>query len=245
MATATTQAQKLITCDLNCDRPVQQFCNSCQVGLCGDCINKHVNSFKSVKHDIVPFTKRTVQMVFPQCTSHSHQRCEGHCQQCDVPVCIKCLLGPHKGHDAVDITDIIVKKKEKIKTEIEEMEDIVSKNKTHDAETEKKISQTMTHFSDLEKQAKDHRKQWHLEVDIIFDKLESWIKLLCDQEITRLQSCLSKLRNQNFSLIQTVQENKAILNSKMVSDVNSYNSKLDELRSIPQVPNTILPSLRK
>lgn len=67
-------------------------------------------------------------------------------------------MGPHKGHDVEDITDIIVKKKEKIKTEIEEMEDIVSQNKTHDAETEKKISQTMTHFSDLEKQVKDHRK---------------------------------------------------------------------------------------
>jgi hypothetical protein len=75
-----------------------------------------------MKHDIVPFTKRTVQMVFPQCTSHSHQRCEAHCQKCDIPVCIKCLLGSHKGHDVVDIADVIARKKEEIKRETEEIE---------------------------------------------------------------------------------------------------------------------------
>ena len=129
MAAATTQGQYLITCDLSCDKPVQQFCNSCQVGLCEDCINKHVKSLKSMKHDIVPFTKRTVQLVFPQCTSHSHQRCEGHCQQCDVPVCIKCLTGSHKGHDVVDTADIIARKRENIKRETEEIENRIKRER--------------------------------------------------------------------------------------------------------------------
>ncbi|XP_056000075.1 uncharacterized protein LOC130048055 [Ostrea edulis] len=246
MATATTQAQELITCDLNCVKSVQQFCNSCQVGMCADCINKHVNDLKSMKHDIVPFTKRTVQLVFPQCTSHSHQRCEGHCQQCDVPVCIKCLLGPrHKGHDVVDMADIISRKRENIKRETEEIESsIILKNKSCDADVEKKISKSKAHYSDLEKQAKDKRKKWHLEVDNIFDTLESLIQSLKDQEITILKSCQSQLRSQNSSMTQTVQENKEILKSNKVFDVNHYKSKLTKFRAIPQVPDVMSPSLK-
>ncbi|XP_056000080.1 uncharacterized protein LOC125667451 [Ostrea edulis] len=245
MATATTRAQELITCDLNCVKPVQQFCNSCQVSLCEDCINKHVKSLKFMKHDLVPFTKRTVQLVFPQCTSHSHQRCEGHCQQCDVPVCITCLLGPHQGHDVKAITDIIARRKEDIEKETEEIESsIIPKNKSCDADVEKKISKSKAHYSGLEKEAKDKRKKWHLEVDDIFDKLESLIQSLRDQEITILKSCQSQLRSQNSSMTQIVQENREILKSNNVSDVNHYKSKLTEFRAIPQVPDVMSPSLK-
>ncbi|XP_062603542.1 uncharacterized protein LOC134265338 [Saccostrea cucullata] len=244
MATATSQAQELITCDL-CAKPVQQFCNSCQVGLCEECINKHVKSLKSMKHDIVPFTKRTVQLVFPQCTSHSHQRCEAHCQQCDVLVCIKCLTGPnHRGHEFHDMADIIARKREMIKRETEQIENIILKNTAQNKVNEKEISQSMGHYADLQKQTNDHRNQWHLEVDNIFNKMESLIQSLRDHHITTLKSCQSKLRSQNSSMIQTVQENKEILKSNKVCDVKNYQSKLKEYRNIPQIPDLPLPSLQ-
>ncbi|XP_062595065.1 E3 ubiquitin-protein ligase Midline-1-like [Saccostrea cucullata] len=243
MATVTSQAQELITCDL-CVKPVQQFCNSCQVGLCEDCINKHVKSLKSMKHDIVPFTTRTVQLVFPQCTSHSHQRCEAHCQQCDVPVCIKCLTGQHKGHVFEDMDKIIALKREKIKQETEEIEGIILKTTTQDSDTENKISQSLAQYADLQKQTNDHRNQWHLEVDNIFNKMESLIQSLRDDHITTLKSCQSKLRSQNSSMTQTVQENKEILKSNKVSYVNNYQSKLKEYRNILLIPDLSLPSLQ-
>ncbi|XP_061177730.1 tripartite motif-containing protein 2-like [Saccostrea echinata] len=220
MATATIQTKKFITCDI-CVKPVQQFCNSCQVGLCEDCINKHVNSLKSMKHNIVPFTDCTVQLVFPQCTSHSHQRCETHCQQCDVPVCIKCLTGQHKGHDIVDTSDIVASKRGKIKEETEEIEGIIQKNTAQDIDTENKISKSTAHYADLQKQTNDHRKQWRLEVDNIFNKIGSLTMSLRDHHITSLKSCQSELRHQNSSINQCVQENKDLLKSNIVSDVNN------------------------
>ncbi|XP_062569816.1 uncharacterized protein LOC134231866 [Saccostrea cucullata] len=242
MATATSQAQELITCEL-CAKHIQQFCNNCQVGLCEDCINKHVKSLKSMKHDIVPFTKRTVQLVFPQCTSHSHQRCEAHCQQCDVPVCIKCLTGQHKGHVFEDMDKIIAMKREKIKQETGQVEGIILKTTMQDVDTENKISQSMAHYEDLKKKTRDNRNQWHLEVDKIFNKMESLIQSLRDHHITILQLCQSKLRNQNSSMIPTFQKNKEILKSNKVSDVNNYQSKLRKYRNIPQIPDLPLPSL--
>ncbi|XP_062583959.1 E3 ubiquitin-protein ligase TRIM71-like [Saccostrea cucullata] len=242
-SSTTTTAQEFITCDL-CIKPVQQFCNSCQVGLCEDCINKHAKSLKSMKHDIIPFTKRTVQPVFPQCTSHSHQRCEAHCQQCDVPVCIKCLNGQHKGHVFEDMDKIVALRREKIKQETAEIEDIILKTTTQDLDTENKISKAMAHYEDFQKQTNDYREQWHLEVDNIYNKLDSLIQLLKEHHITALKLCHSQLNSQNSSMIQTVQENKEILKSNIVSDVNNYQSKLKEYRDIPQITDLPFPSLQ-
>ncbi|XP_048741994.2 uncharacterized protein LOC125655661 [Ostrea edulis] len=245
MTQPVTRAQELISCDLSCDNPVQQFCNSCQVSLCADCINKHLDSLKSMKHDIVPFTKRTVQLVFPQCTSHSHQRCEAHCQQCDIPICIKCVMGPrHKGHDIEDMVDIVARKREKIKRETEEIQKIISKNKAYDATAENKLSKFLIYLSDLAKQTKDQRKLWHLEVDAIFDKFDSLIQSIQDQEIKILKSYQTQLRSQNSHMTQTVQENRDILKSNNVCDVTDHKSKLNQLKGVLEVPNIKQPSFK-
>nr|XP_022307787.1 tripartite motif-containing protein 2-like [Crassostrea virginica] len=70
MATLTSWAQDVITCDL-CDKAAQQFCNSCQVSLCESCIKKHRDELKSLPHDIVPFLDRKIKVVFPECQKHS------------------------------------------------------------------------------------------------------------------------------------------------------------------------------
>ena len=92
-----------ITCDL-CDEAVQQFCNTCQVNLCVDCISKHVDTLKFQSHDIVHFKSRNIPLVSTQCRGHPGQKCEAYCRQCQMPVCIKCLIGPHKGHDVEELS---------------------------------------------------------------------------------------------------------------------------------------------
>jgi sugar lactone lactonase YvrE len=141
------------------------------------------------------------------------------------------------------MADIIAKKKERIKQKTEEIEADISKNKKEDSNTEKKISECTAHFSDVIKKSKEKRKQWHLEVDDIFDHLDSLTQTLRDHQITALKSYQSQLRSQNSSMIQTVQENKDILKSNNVSDVNNHHSKLTEFRTFPQVPDLTLPSL--
>jgi hypothetical protein len=158
---------------------------------------------------------------------------------------MKCVTGSHKGHDVVDMADIITKKKESIKRVTEEIEtNVISKSKKQDSEAEKKISECIAHFSDLMKKGKDKRKQWHQEVDDIFDHLDTLTQSLRDYQITALKSYQSQLRSQNSSMFQTIQENKEILKSNNVSDVNNYESKLTELRKIPPVPDLTLPSLK-
>ena len=143
MATSTSWAQDVITCDL-CDKAAQQFCNSCQVSLCESCVKKHRDELKSLTHDIVPFLDRKIQVVLPACQKHSGQRCEVNCKECNTPVCIKCIgFGPHKGHDIEELTEYHENKIRKIKSDTEEMKaKLIPKYQKEDVEIGKKISKT-------------------------------------------------------------------------------------------------------
>ncbi|XP_062599029.1 NF-kappa-B essential modulator-like [Saccostrea cucullata] len=105
MAFPVNRAQDLVTCDL-CNNPTQQFCNNCQVNLCVSCISKHVNILKSIKHEIVPFKNKKTNAVFLECKRHCHQRCVASCQQCNVPVCIKCVISAHELHNLHEMPQI-------------------------------------------------------------------------------------------------------------------------------------------
>ncbi|XP_061179118.1 E3 ubiquitin-protein ligase TRIM71-like [Saccostrea echinata] len=243
MATPTSWAQEVITCDL-CPKPTQQFCNNCQVSLCVDCVSKHVDKFKSQTHDIVHFTNRKIQPVFPECTIHSNQRCEAHCRQCDVHVCLKCILSSHSGHNIVEIQEIFKEKKKEIVKENQEIESTIIPNykkKMNDIGI--KISTTTAKFDELEKETEKHRKLWHQEVDNIFNKLDSLIKSMKENYLTPLKSHQSKLKNLIPDMIQTVEQNKEILKTNRVSEVNNYKSKLKEYRDIPADIDVKIPSL--
>ena len=122
MATSTSWAQDIITCDL-CYKAATHFCNSCQVNLCESCLKKHRDEVKSLPHDIVPFLDRKIQVVLPACPEHSGQRCEVNCKECNTPVCLKCIVsGTHKGHDIEELSETHENKIRKIKSDTEEIQ---------------------------------------------------------------------------------------------------------------------------
>ncbi|XP_062568368.1 uncharacterized protein LOC134230556 [Saccostrea cucullata] len=244
MATPTSWAQEVITCDL-CPKPTQQFCNNCQVSLCVDCVSTHVDKFKSQTHDIVHFTNRKIQPVFPECKVHSNQRCEAHCQQCHVQVCLKCIFSSHNGHKIVEIQEIFNVKKSEIEKENQEIESIIiPKYKKKMDNIAGKISTSMAKFNELEREAEKHRQLWHHEVDNIFNKINSMIKSTRENHLTFLKSHQSKFKNLIPDMMQTVTQIKEILKTNKVSDVNNYESKLTEYRDIPADIDVEIPSLK-
>ncbi|XP_061169566.1 uncharacterized protein LOC133178929 [Saccostrea echinata] len=241
MAGPGSTAQDVITCDL-CDNPTQQYCNNCQVNLCVDCVSKHVDILKSSTHDIVPFMKRKIQLVFPECTSHPHQRCEGHCQQCDVPVCFKCLTGPHNKHDVTDMADIVAMTKEEIKKDTEEIADIlIPKYGQDDEDSDKKIAKCRTKFVKMEEDAEKTRTLWHQVVDDIFNKIQSTLKSKKESCESALKIHQSKMKKALPSLNETLKQKKYILKSNKVLEITKYKSKLVEYREIFTDSDVLLP----
>ncbi|XP_062607094.1 uncharacterized protein LOC134268863 [Saccostrea cucullata] len=174
MATSSSWAQDVITCDL-CDNPTQQFCNS----------------------------YRRERLVFSSCASHPNQKCEGHCQQCDVPVCFRCLTGPHRPHTIIDMSEVVQQMKEEIKKETEEIESFISRFALSGANIDLKISKMTEKFETMEREGENLRKSWHEEVDNIFDTLQSTIRKMKDGRLTALRSHHYKSELTDFRDIPT------------------------------------------
>ena len=220
MATSTSWAQDVITCDL-CNKPTQQFCNSCQVSLCSDCVSKHTEAFKSMSHEIAPFLDRKTKLVLPACQEHSGQRCEVNCKECNTPVCIKCIgLGPHKGHDVEELNETHDNKIRKIKSDTEEIQaKLIPKYQKEDVGIGKKISETKSNIVDLGKKSKKLRKLWHQEVDKIFDKIDSLSQSLTEKNLNVLQEYHKKISDLISVMNTIVKQNEKLFKSNKLIGV--------------------------
>ncbi|XP_062586577.1 uncharacterized protein LOC134248167 [Saccostrea cucullata] len=236
-----TWAQEVVICD-ECDKtPANQFCNSCQVKLCGNCINEHA---KLLSHDIVHYTKRNEKMVSQQCELHPGQKFQAVCQQCDVLVCIKCIITSHKGHEIDEIPAKYYDNRKKIMQESEELQEQLNLQGQRSDARKSNLSKLTVDFENLETELEKHRKCWQEEVDGIFDKHKSLIRSTKDKAMITYFTQEQDLKRRNERKLQTIKENKEILRSKTVSKIVDYISKLQEYKAIPNLNDVAVPSLK-
>ncbi|XP_022312161.2 uncharacterized protein LOC111117358 [Crassostrea virginica] len=244
MATSDGWAQYVITCDL-CDKPTQQFCNSCQVSLCETSVKSHKDQFKSLLHEIVPFLDRKIQLVCPECQLHPGQRCEANCLQCSETVCFKCVIsGPHKRHEVEELTKTHKYIKQKIEKDTVEIKaKITPEYQRKNAEIENSMSKTKSQFDQIKTESEKLRKLWHQEVDSIFDKIDSLSQSHREENLNVLQSYHTKIRKLISEMNETVKQNEKLLKSIKLSEVRNYQSKVKEYEDLPEYLDSHMPTL--
>ncbi|XP_078341204.1 uncharacterized protein LOC111106380 [Crassostrea virginica] len=243
MATSTSWAQDVIICNL-CENSALRFCNSCQTDLCLNCVGKHLHEFESLSHDIVPFQHRKIRLVLPECKFHPGQRCEVHCQQCKTPVCVKCFTGNHKGHDVVELEEIVEKKKETIRKEQQKTEaNILSNYQTKDDNIKTQMLKVNAEFAKMKTNMERLRKLWHQEVDDIFDKANNLINSWKDIKISSLSTLQTQIKNKIPELKQALKNQTEVLKSNDASRIYDFKIKLEELKEIPEADDVTYLSL--
>ena len=239
MASPEPCVQEVISCEL-CEKLTQKFCNSCQVSLCEKCVSKHIDMLQSVTHDIVPFLDKTE--AFPQCQEHIDEICKAHCHQCQIPICMTCLLELHQGHTAMKLTH--AKRIEEIQYETSEiLHKIIPKYQKEDSGIEEIISEKREQFDNDGKDVEKHRQLWHQEVDNIFDKISSVrqehetknLELL-EEHRKNIESLISEMSNR-------ISKSKAIVASRELSQINGYTNKLLNYEKVPEIISSTPPVL--
>ncbi|XP_062587158.1 uncharacterized protein LOC134248790 [Saccostrea cucullata] len=121
---ATAQGQDIIRCQL-CSNPVEHHCNLCHVELCLSCIPKHMAD-KSRRHEVVEYTfRKEHSVILPSCLIHKKYQCETYCKNCEIPICLQCLMDSHKKHEFTNINYIIQEHKQNIISDTEELENTI------------------------------------------------------------------------------------------------------------------------
>ena len=103
------------------------YCTECEKLFCNKCWEHHqgldfLRSHSSFTLKEAQNTSRDklIKMLpsssssSPMCHDHDDQKLDLYCQQCTIPVCVKCTIISHKGHPVHEVSKQIIQNKEEI-----------------------------------------------------------------------------------------------------------------------------------
>ncbi|XP_061168243.1 E3 ubiquitin-protein ligase TRIM71-like isoform X1 [Saccostrea echinata] len=237
-----TSAQDVMRCDLCETAVVQMHCDTCLVNLCTACVGKHMISDESKDHKVVKFQSRKSTPLCPGCTTHSKERCEMYCNQCDIPVCVYCITSDqHLGHKILPLIQVCVEKKEKIINERNELnETIYPTYQDIASDVQNRMSQLEKEYGDLSTAITKHGEDWHREIDKLVKKLKAEVDEMKNTQLQTLQKHLDKINKKMSDIKDEIDSVDIALDTNDMSKLFSAESNIKIYRSLP---HKIMPSL--
>ncbi|XP_061196343.1 uncharacterized protein LOC133204606 [Saccostrea echinata] len=221
MATSPLMAQEIILCCLCEERPALLHCNPCKTNLCEDCVGKHTVT-STAYHGIVKYQSRKFHFIFPYCEIHNTEKCVAHCHDCDTPVCMKCLRGPHKGHAVTDLTDDVTTKKHQVEEHTTVLESIISQFELANLDIESQIADLISRCDELQTSVTEQGKECHRVIDDIVKEKKKDIDKMREGAIQDLRKFQNENKTTFLNLKETAQQNKNILQSVNVKEIVQY-----------------------
>nr|XP_022343916.1 uncharacterized protein LOC111136995 [Crassostrea virginica]XP_022343918.1 uncharacterized protein LOC111136995 [Crassostrea virginica] len=103
--------QHYLVCGIeDCQKNGQFYCNDCHRPLCEQCREEHLKSPKTKTHEIVLYRHRKQQLPVEKCELHPTRNVDMFCTECNIPLCLKCSIKEHKGHEFEDLEEIYAEK---------------------------------------------------------------------------------------------------------------------------------------
>nr|XP_034308091.1 E3 ubiquitin-protein ligase TRIM71-like [Crassostrea gigas] len=232
--------QDVLRCHL-CETPgPPMYCVMCDKYLCKACEGDHLSD-QSKEHKVVPFKKRRYT---PKCQKHSSEICELYCKQCGIPICTTCLSSEeHSGHQFIEITKTMDKKKEIIQKDLQQLEksiylkyqeiaSIIPVQKSALNENSQKLTTEMD----------KHGEDLHREINTIIRNMKSNMEETDTKHLAVLDKQEDEIKHTISEITQTITELKTLLDSNDVSRVSAYKSRNEEFRRLPPKLTVSLPS---
>ncbi|XP_062594619.1 uncharacterized protein LOC134256046 [Saccostrea cucullata] len=106
------RAQHFLECGTEeCDRNCEFYCNPCHQRLCKQCRDEHLKRPQNKNHEVVLYQQHKRQLPVEKCKIHPTKDVDMLCEECQVPVCSKCVTQQnHRGHIFTDLETIYAKK---------------------------------------------------------------------------------------------------------------------------------------
>ncbi|XP_061185148.1 uncharacterized protein LOC133193196 [Saccostrea echinata] len=215
---------------------VQMHCDTCLFSLCKACVGEHTMSDESnKKHEIVKFTFRQSTLLYPGCTFHDKKRCEMYCNQCDVPVCISCIISDHHlGHKIESILRILNEKKENIIKEGNELNETIYPT-YHDIENdvENMMKQLEKEYGDLATAITKHGDDWCKGIVDVVKKLKTEANEMKTTQLQTLQKHRDKIHERITEIKDEIHSIDIAVDSYEISNPLSVKSNVDDYKHLP------------
>ncbi|XP_061168897.1 uncharacterized protein LOC133178165 [Saccostrea echinata] len=230
-----TSGQDVMRCDTCKTAVVQMHCLTCLVNLCKVCLGEHFSADLSRNHKIVDFKDRKSTPFHPGCTSHAEKQCQMYCNQCNIPVCTKCLASDqHLGHKLSEILQGLDERKDKlIRNQTELREAIYPTYQDIASDIQKRMTQLEKQYEDLSAAITNHGKLWHTEIDNLVEKLKADVDEMKKTQIQTVQKHLDEIHKSLFKIKEEINLIDVAVNSNDISKLYNVTINIDKYRQLP------------
>ena len=107
-------------CDICVFQPAMKeaefYCVKCTMNFCTGCREKHDTQPMFKTHSVVHISNKEAINLY--CHSHNKLPCVYFCVDCDVPVCMVCLLLSHHGHHSNKLRDTLAQRRDSLRIQL-------------------------------------------------------------------------------------------------------------------------------
>ena len=164
---------------------VDKFCRTCPKSLCENCAKRHRRERDD--HNIVPRTGEVIReselsIILRPCPIHQEYNAEEFCNECGVPICIKCAEEKHTKHTTFAIGKKYIECENKLNDLVRSIETDVLPTLASDVE---KLTKTL----DAQEQILQNVEK---EVNAFRERLKTKVDERCDEIIDELRQKYTK-----------------------------------------------------
>ena len=234
-------AQDVLRCNLCKTGVAPTYCEDCGIYLCEECAGRHLSD-KSKAHKVVSLL---YFLSTPKCRDHPTISCERHCEQCDAPICSKCIASKkHKHHNFVDVKENYQRKENVLKSDLKELENSILSKYNESANVLKtQKDDHRKHYQELTAALYRQGEALHKEINTILEIKQSEINDMDTKHMAALEK--QEDANQTIKEIkQVIQNLKSLLDTADFCLVSKYTSRNDQFKRDPPKLQISLPSLQ-
>ncbi|XP_065936992.1 E3 ubiquitin-protein ligase TRIM71 [Magallana gigas] len=227
-------AQDVVLCTNCTSSAALLHCDICHLDLCEDCVIQHISDI-SKDHKVVPITQKGSTPDYPICLKHSTRRCQLHCVQCDIPICVQCSSSKeHKGHTFVDIKRAFESKKDILERDLQELEKYI-RPKYLETVSSILVQKTdmIKHFQKIATALIEHGEAIQNEINNTIKLLKSDLDEMGFKHLAILNEKEDNISQTMSEITQNIADIKKLLESNDICLVTTYKSRIAEFRKLP------------
>ena len=182
----------------DCGQRGLKYCKQCEY-LCKQCYDDHSKSRFYKSHQVIPasegeaFTKSKVPL-YPPCHRHKHYVMDLYCRTCNMPVCVTCSQGDHRGHECCDLekqAEMCKIKLEQICKDTDGLIDVVKKaidktkcqEKQAEADIDDACDAVKSTFKIMHKKLNEEEKKMLSNLDHVRRRIKKTIDVTIDSQM--------------------------------------------------------------